>query len=66
MAQTNHSTGGMTFSSCLTLIFIVLKLLGLIDWSWLWVLAPVWIPPVFLIIVLLILIIIDGILKEID
>jgi hypothetical protein len=27
---------------CLTLIFIVLKLIHLIDWSWWWVLAPSW------------------------
>lgn len=28
----------------LGLIFITLKLLGEITWSWLWVLAPFWIP----------------------
>jgi len=27
----------------LTLIFIVLKLTGNIDWSWWWVLSPIWI-----------------------
>ena len=27
----------------LTIIFIVLKLIGLINWRWLWVLSPVWI-----------------------
>lgn len=26
----------------LTLIFIALKLMGLISWPWLWVLSPVW------------------------
>lgn len=35
--------GGMGFVSILTLIFIVLKLTGLIDWSWVLVLSPVWI-----------------------
>jgi hypothetical protein len=28
----------------LGLIFITLKLCGVISWSWLWVLAPFWIP----------------------
>lgn len=28
----------------LGLIFITLKLTGYITWSWLWVLAPFWIP----------------------
>ena len=26
--------------------FIVLRLCGVIDWSWLWVLAPLWIPAI--------------------
>jgi len=33
----------MTFSTILGLIFITLKLTGVIAWSWLWVLAPFWI-----------------------
>jgi hypothetical protein len=28
----------------LTLIFVTLKLLGKLDWPWLWVLAPLWVP----------------------
>jgi hypothetical protein len=30
------------FFSILALIFITLKLTGVINWSWLWVLAPLW------------------------
>ena len=33
----------------LAIVFIVLKLTGVITWSWLWVLAPLWIPAVVLI-----------------
>jgi hypothetical protein len=29
--------------SLLGIVFIVLKLLGVITWSWIWVLAPFWI-----------------------
>ena len=32
------------FLGFLTLIFITLKLCHVIDWSWVWVLAPLWIP----------------------
>lgn len=39
----NASTGGLGFCSVLTLIFIVLKLLKVITWSWWWVLSPLWI-----------------------
>lgn len=41
----NSSTrsGGIGFCGLLTIVFIVLKLLGKITWSWLWVLSPLWI-----------------------
>ena len=32
----------MGFLSVLGLMFIVLKLLHVIDWPWVWVLAPIW------------------------
>lgn len=32
----------------LALIFITLKLSGHLTWSWLWILSPLWIPPVVL------------------
>ena len=34
---------GGWFASVLTLIFITLKLCGVITWSWLWILSPLWI-----------------------
>ena len=42
---------GPGFASLLTLLFIALKLTGVIAWPWVWVLAPLWI--VFIISVLL-------------
>jgi hypothetical protein len=38
------SSGGIGFLGLLALLFIALKLTGHIDWSWWWVLAPVWVP----------------------
>jgi len=35
---------GRTITEVLLIVFIVLKLTGLINWSWLWVLSPFWIP----------------------
>lgn len=32
------------FLGLLTVAFIVLKLCKVVDWPWLWVLAPTWIP----------------------
>lgn len=37
---------GITFLGVLAIAFIVLKLCGVIDWAWGWVLAPLWGPVV--------------------
>ena len=42
----NNSNGGIGCVGVLQITFIVLKLTGLIAWSWLWVLAPLWITLV--------------------
>ena len=34
----------------LAIMFVVLKILGLIQWSWLWVLSPIWIIGILCII----------------
>lgn len=39
----NNGSSGLGLSSVLTIVFVVLKLIGTIDWSWWWVLSPVWI-----------------------
>lgn len=39
-----RSSGGIGFCGLLAIAFIVLKLCKVIDWSWVWVLAPLWIP----------------------
>lgn len=39
----SNSNGGIGLVTGLTLIFVVLKLLDLIQWSWIWVLSPIWI-----------------------
>jgi hypothetical protein len=36
--------GGVTFLGLLAIVFIALKLGGVIAWSWWWVLSPLWIP----------------------
>lgn len=43
---------GMGFSGWLTILFIGLKLTGYIDWSWWWVLCPMWISAVLIALVL--------------
>jgi hypothetical protein len=40
----NKHASGIGFGGALTLLFITLKLIGVIQWSWWWVLSPIWIP----------------------
>ena len=35
-------TVGLGFFEALTLLFVALKLTGVIAWSWLWVFSPLW------------------------
>lgn len=46
---TAASSSGIGFFGLLTLLFIGLKLTGHITWSWLWVLAPMWIPATIIV-----------------
>lgn len=50
--RNNTTAGGIGFCGLLAVAFIVLKLTGVINWSWLWVLAPIWIPTAIIVIVL--------------
>lgn len=56
-------SGGIGFRGLLTIAFIVLKLTGYIDWSWWWVVSPIWIPIVLIIAVYLICAIICAIIS---
>ena len=43
-SSTATAGGGIGFLGLLAILFIGLKLGGIISWSWWWVLAPIWIP----------------------
>lgn len=38
----SSSSGGIGFVGLLAVLFIALKLTGYINWSWVWVLSPIW------------------------
>lgn len=64
--QNNSKIVGDITLSLLLVAFVVLKLCGVIDWSWWWVLSPLWIPLGFVILVLLVLGIAKLALKIMD
>ena len=61
MEERNSKSIGCNFGglgTLLTVAFIVLKLCGVISWSWVWVLAPLWISFALGLVVFLICLII--------
>ena len=52
------SGGGIGIVGILTIVFVVLKLTNNIDWSWWWVLSPIWISIVASLIILIIVLIV--------
>ncbi len=51
----NNKNGGVTFIGLLQIVFIVLKLCKVINWSWFWVLSPLWISLIITLIILIFL-----------
>ena len=61
--MTTNSSTGISFTSLLAVAFIVLKLIGYIDWSWWCVLSPLWLPLVVGITIIIVVAIIGAFLK---
>lgn len=49
-----NNKNGITIDEVLLVVFIILKLCGVINWSWWWVLSPVWINLIITFIICLI------------
>lgn len=56
--RNNTTAGGIGFCGLLAVAFIVLKLTGVINWSWLWVLAPIWIPTAITLAIIVIVLVV--------
>lgn len=54
MNSAKATAKGIGFTGVLTVAFIVLKLCGVIKWSWLWALSPIWISIVLWVLIFVI------------
>ena len=50
-----NNSKGLGLVSVLTIVFVVLKLVGVINWSWLWVLSPIWIDLLIFVVIFCVL-----------
>ena len=55
-----QASGGIGFAGLLTIVFITLKLCGIITWSWWWVLSPLWISAILWVILVTIVLLVGG------
>ena len=53
--EDKNSSCRVGFLGLLALIFITLKITGFINWSWLWVLAPIWGVPALAVVLTLVI-----------
>ena len=59
-----NKSSGMSISSVVGIIFIILKLVGVIEWSWWWVTLPLWGGIVLLGVLLVVLLILTALLGD--
>ena len=64
--KNKSASGSIGFTGLLTIAFIVLKLCKVIDWSWWWVLSPLWISVGLAILVLAIFIVVTVAKEKAD
>ena len=58
------NTSDISFINLLTVLFIGLKLTGHIDWSWWWVLSPLWIGLVIIMVLAILVVAIGATVKR--
>ncbi len=64
MANSSSSSSGIGFTGLLTVAFIVLKLTKVIDWSWWWVLSPLWIGASIAVVLIVIFCLLASIARK--
>ena len=63
--KTTIQFGGTSFTGLLFLVFLTLKLTNVINWSWWWITAPLWIIPSAIIIGIGLLVVVAFIIEMI-
>jgi sterol desaturase/sphingolipid hydroxylase (fatty acid hydroxylase superfamily) len=64
MSKNQNTSTSVSFFGLLTIVFITLKLTGVITWSWWWVLSPLWGAFTFGILIYIVIIAIATLAKK--
>lgn len=60
MKEKTVNVNTISVPALLTIVFVVLKLIGKIAWSWIWVLSPLWISVGLAIVIFIIIVIVAA------
>ena len=60
----SKNSGGLGIAEILTLIFIILKFTGTLQWSWIWVLSPIWITLALIVVLIIFAAVIGFLMKK--
>lgn len=59
--ETKTTSSGIGLTGLVFIVFLVLKLTHVIDWSWWWVTAPIWVPLAIAVVSVLVAVIYQAI-----
>jgi membrane protein YdbS with pleckstrin-like domain len=59
-SNSSSTASGLGLADIVAVVFVILKLTHVIDWSWWWVLSPIWISLGIVLVILLFALIIAG------
>ncbi len=59
--KSSTTSGGVGLGGLLLVLFVALKLCGVIGWSWWWVTAPIWMPIAIVLGIVALFAVISGI-----
>ena len=63
MNNSENGVKGIGVSGLLGVAFVILKLCHVIEWPWIWVTAPFWVPVAIVLAILLVLAILKGLVR---
>lgn len=63
MNNSENGVAGIGVSGLLGVAFVILKLCHVIEWPWVWVTAPFWVPVAIILAILLVLAILKGLVR---
>lgn len=59
----NNGVAGIGVSGLLGVAFVILKLCHVIEWPWIWVTTPFWVPIAIVLAILLVLAVLKGLVR---